>query len=581
MRSRRSQFWLLTAVSLLGAIALLWQAGWLHRPPAPERRAASATRGGRLVATYRSEPKTFNRLMSPRAPEELVRLLTHGSLVRVNRVTQQLEPRLATTWTGSPDGRTWTLTLRDGVRFSDGTPFTAADVAFTFRAVYDQKTASAMASTVRVSGQPLRVTAVDDHTVSIEFPEVYGPGLAILDGVPILPRHKLERYLDAGTFPEAWSTTTPLSEIAGLGPFGLEEYVPGVRLVFARNPHYWLTEGGTRLPHLDAIELRIVPEQNAEVLQLESGAADVINDFVRPEDLASFSRLAEQGRVQVVPVGPSINADLLWFNLVPGTTAARGRPWLQREELREAISHAVDRQAIIDTVYLGEGVPIEGPVTPGHGIWYAGDIPIRAHDPSRARALLQSIGLVDGNGDGRLEDTGGRPARFTIITPKGQTLRERAAAMIQQQLSAAGLQVDVLPLDTNSLIERFQKQDYDAIYFYITADSTDPIAATQFWLSSGGFHFWHPGQAAPATSWEAEIDQLMTRQATTLDVNERRRLFAQVQRLFADHVPAIYFAAPRHTVVMSARVHGATPSVLSPPVLWNAEALSLRAPTTR
>jgi peptide/nickel transport system substrate-binding protein len=285
--------------------------------------------------------------------------------------------------------------------------------------------------------------------------------------------------------------------------------------------------------------------------------------------------------VQVVPVGASINADLLWVNLVPGAASAAGRPWLQREELREAVSHAVDRQAIVDTVYLGEAVPIEGPVTPGHGIWYAGDIPIRSHDPARARSLLQSIGLEDRNGDGRLEDAGGRAARFTIITPKGQTLRERTTAMIQQQLAAVGLQVDVLPLDTSSLIERFQKQDYDAIYFYITADSPDPIGAKQFWLSSGRFHFWHPAQAAPANSWEAEIDQLMTRQATTLDVDERRRLFAQVQRIFADHVPALYFAAPRHTVVMSARVHGATPSVLSPPVLWNAEALSLRAPAPR
>ena len=583
MKSRRSQFWLLGVAALLAAIALLWQTGWLDRAanPAPDAAMGAPARGGRLIATYRSEPQTFNRLVSPRAPEELVRLLTHGSLVRVNRVTQQLEPRLATTWTSSADGRNWTLTLRDDVRFSDGTPFTSADVVFTFRALYDEKAAGVMASTVRVDGQPLRVTALDDRTVRVDFPEVHGPGLAMFDGVPILPRHKLERYLDAGTFQEAWSTTTPPSDIAGLGPFMLDEYVPGVRLVFTRNPHYWASEGGVRLPHLDAIELRIVPEQNAEVLQLETGSADVINDFVRPEDLTSFNRLAEQGRVQVVPVGASINADLLWFNLVPGAASAAGRPWLQREELREAVSHAVDRQAIVDTVYLGEAVPIEGPVTPGHGIWYAGDIPIRSHDPARARSLLQSIGLEDRTGDGRLEDAGGRPARFTILTQKGHTLRERTMAMIQQQLAAVGLQVDILPLDSGSLNGRFKTQDYDAMYFSVSADSADPMAASQFWLSSGGFHFWHPAQTTPATAWEAEIDQLMTRQAVTLDVNERRRLFAQVQRIFADHVLAMTFAAQRHTVVMSARVHGATPSVLSPPVLWNAEALSLRAPAPR
>ena len=103
----------------------------------------------------------------------------------------------------------------------------------------------------------------------------------------------------------------------------------------------------------------------------------------------------------------------------------------------------------------------------------------------------------------------------------------------------------------------------------------------EFWLSSGGFHVWNPRQASPATKWEAEVDQLMKTLMSSMDLGERRRLFTQVQRLFVEHLPAIYFAAQRQTVVMNGRVTGATPSVLPPPVLWNAEALALRTPVAR
>jgi peptide/nickel transport system substrate-binding protein len=519
-------------------------------------------------------------LVSPQAAEELVRLLTHGTLVRVNRQTREVEPRLATSWTSSPDGRTWMLTLRDDVRFSDGTRFTSADVVFTFRAVYEAKTA--MAGDLTVNGQPLSVRATDDRTVEISFPAPYGSGLAIVEGVPMLPRHKLQAALDAGTFKDAWSVTTPPNEVVGTGPFVLQQYTPGVSLIFARNPHYWVHDrAGVTLPYLDEIELRIMPDQNAEALQLESGGADLTNDFIRPEDVASLSRLADAGRLQIVPVGAALNPDVLWINLVPGAAVAKDRPWLQRQELREALSHAVDRQVIVNTVYLGEGEATEGPISSGYGMWHVPGLPVRAHDPAKAKALLQSIGLTDADHDGRLEDRSGRPARFSVITQKGHTLRERTMAIVQKHWADIGLQVDVVALDQQGLVQRFLEGNYDAIFFNISVDLPDPNRLMGFWLSAGGFHVWNPGQSSPSSPWEAEIDDLMTRQSMSLNLEERRRLFEQAQRRFQEHVPAIYFAAQRHMVVMSARVQGATPTVMPPPVLWNAEELSLRAPTSR
>lgn len=562
----------LLAILVVVGVALLWPRS--PSGPGPNAADTNPVRGGRLVATSRTEPKTFNRLASAQAVDALVALLTQASLVRVNRVTGALQPALATEWTSSPDGRTWTLKLREGVEFSDGVPFTSADVLFTFQALYDKKVASEIATGFEIDGKPITVRAPDAHTVIATFPAPYGPGLRLLDALPILPRHKLAAALADGTFRDAWGVTTPPSEIAGLGPFMLKSYVPGERLVFVRNPHYWRRDSqGTALPYLDEIDVDVVPEQNAELLRLESGDADLITTSVRPEDLAVLRPLQTKGVLQLVDAGVGINADGLWFNLTPGAAPARGRPWLQREELRKAVSYAIDRRAIVNTVYLGAAVPIYGTVTPGAGEWYDPNLPKTEYDVNRAKALLTSIGLADHDGDGIREDAAGKPARFALLTQKGQTVRERTAALIQDQLRQVGLAVDVVTLDPGTLFAHYTKRDYDAMYFVALFDSPDPARNLDFWLSSGSFHFWNPNQTRPATSWEGQIDDLMRRESTTLDRTQARQLFVQVQQIMADHLPVIYLAAPTVTVAMSARVHGATPSVLQPSVLWNSDSL--------
>ncbi len=562
-------------VALLAAAGLAY---WFVNTREGSAKPATGTRGGRLIATHRSEPRSLNRYVSPNLAEELVSRLTQDTLVRLNLSTGEIEPRLATEWTNSPDGLTWTLTLRDGVTFSDGAPFSAADVLFSFEVLYDAKVKSPIASSVLVAGSPLTVRALDARRVLVIFPAPYGPGLALLDAVPILPQHKLRSAFDAGKFRDAWGVTTPPSDLAGLGPFVLREYVAGQRLLFARNPRFWRRdEQGASLPYLDEIEVQIVPEQNAEILRLEAGEVDLITDQVRPEDLAALQKLQDQGAVTLNEAGIALNPEMLWFNLDPASPRARTRPWLQRPELRRAISHAVDRQRIVQTVYLGAAEAVFGPVTPGHGEWYLPDLPRTDFDPARAKVLLGSMGLIDRNGDGKVDDERGETARLSILTTKGHTIRERSAAIIQEQLAAVGLSVDVVPMELGSLLSLLMAGtgDYDAVFFSIVLDSFDPVASLDFWISSGSFHLWHPAQTKPASEWEAQIDDLMLKQSTTLDRAERRRLFTEVQRIFAANLPVLYFAAPKVVVATSARVGGALPSVLSPTVLWNAEMLSL------
>jgi peptide/nickel transport system substrate-binding protein len=565
---------LLLAVAL---VAIASAAVWWGRRPAPETTVApGASRGGRLVATIRTEPRSFNRFVARDRTSNLLSLLLHGKLARIDGATQALEPDLAERWTAAGDGRTWTVRLRPGLAFSDGAPLTSADVLFSFAAAYDERTASALGGSLLVGGQPLAVTAPDPQTVVITFPAPFGPGLRLLDNLPILPRHKLGTALEEGRLREMWGLTTPPGELAGAGPFVLADYRPGERLVLARNPRYWRRDDrGAALPRLDTLTLLIVPDQNAELLRLESGETDLISGDVRPEDLAAIRRAADQGRVQLLDVGTALDADYFWFNLTPGAVPA-DRTWLQRRELREAVSLAVDRRALADTVYLGAAVPVAGPVTPGNHDWYDPSLAVPAPDPGRARQLLAAAGLTDRDGDGRLEAPDGSPARFTLLTQKGNSLRERAAAFLQQDLSKVGLAADVVTLEAPALIERLTARQYEAAFFVVQASDTDPASNLDFWLSGGAFHLWNAEQAAPATPWEARIDALMHQQVAVTDPVERRRLFNEVQRIFAQELPAIAFVAPKVSIAIGARVTGVRPSVLQPFVLWDAATLGVR-----
>lgn len=559
----------LVVLSVLPALALVAWLAWPDRGAVPGlgRELRSIT------ATLRSEPATFNRYSGIDYPTHLISHLLHARLVRIDRTTQEVEPWLAERWT-TDDGRRYVLHLRQGVSFSDGHPFTAEDVTFSFEAVYHPSTASPLADSLEVGGRPLRARALASHEVEIEFPVPYGPGLRMLDGLPIYPRHRLEAALRAGTLAAAWGPTTPPADMAGLGPFVLTSYEPGQRLVFDRNPHYWRTgANGERLPLLDRLLLEIVPDQNAELLRLQAGHVDLMQNELRPEDYLPLKREAEAGRLHLLDVGSSLDTHLLWFNLAP--TRADARPWLRRTEMRQAISHAVDRQSFVNTVYLGAADPAWGPVTRANSQWYTPEAWEVDHDPARARDLLAQIGLRDTDGDGTLEDAAGADARFTLLVQKGVTASERGAAVIRDDLARIGIRVDVVALDPGAIMSRWSQRDYDAIYHYFTATDTDPAGNLDFWLSSGSAHLWNPRQPQPATAWERTIDQLMQQQTASLDPAERRQLFDAVQRTFAAQAPALAFAAPRVYVATGSRVADPTAAVQRPQLLWNADVLDI------
>ena len=267
---------------------------------APAGSSGSApSRGGELIASTRSEPVTYNRFVNDgaRAATDVFTLLTQARLVRVNRDDRR--PR------AMAGGRLDDVARRADLHADPPTghpvlrrrPFTSADVLFSFRAAYDPDLKSPIGANLTVYGKKLEVSAPSPRTVVIRFPEPFVPGLRLLDGLPIVPKHKLEAGPRQQAVPGCVARLRSRSaDIVGLGPFQLVEHVSGQRLVFARNPRYFRRDqAGVQLPYLDRLTLAVVPDQNTEALSLEGGEIDLMsNGDIRSQDYAAFKRLSDQ-----------------------------------------------------------------------------------------------------------------------------------------------------------------------------------------------------------------------------------------------------------------------------------------------
>ena len=539
--------------------------------------------GGRLVVSLRSEPKSLNPLTAADATSREVIGAMQSDLVHINRATQLTEPALAKSWKISADGLEYTLTLRQGLRFSDGHPLDADDVLFTFRVYLDESIHAPQRDLLVVDGKPITVRKLDSRTLVFQFAKPYGVEERLFDGFAILPRHLLEKPYQEGKLGQLWTTATPPSEWAGLGPFRLKEYVAGQKLVLERNPYYWKTDTkGNRLPYLDELVFLFVPSSDAQVLRFQSGETDIISRL----SAENFSVLGRQQRgYSMSDAGPGLEYNFLFFNLndlgeKTSVDLARKQKWFRDVRFRQAISAAVDREAIVRLVYQGRGAALWGPVTPGNRRWVDASISHPPRSLDRARTLLKEAGFswsASPNGESTLADSDGKPVEFSLLTSSSNADRNKMATLIQDDLKQLGIRVQIVPLEFRSLSDRVtQSKQYDACILGIASFDADPNSDVSVWLSSGGLHFWNPTQTHPATPWEAEIDRLMEQQLSTPGYDQRKKLYDRVQEILAENQPMIFLASPDILVGAKNSIANFHPAVLEPYVLWNIEQLYFR-----
>ncbi len=512
--------------------------------------------GGELRFCLHAEPKTFNPILVDDDASDTVRYLTGGVLVRLNRSTQQLEPSLAGAWKVSKDGRTIIFTLRDGIAFSDGTPFSADDVVFTMNQLMDPALHSPTGDAFRSGTGTVLSKALASNKVAIAFPSPIAGLDKLFDQVAIMSAH------------------SPLKEKAVLGPFFVAEYLPGSHVTLKRNPNYWRKDSaGRRLPYLDSVRLDIQQNRDLEIMRFRRGEIHLVNAL----DSEYFDRLIAQSPETAHDAGPSMDSEEMWFNQIAAAPIpSYKKEWFKSTAFRRAISEAINRQDIVRIVFNNHATPAIGPVSPANQFWFNSKLQPHAFDHVAATRLLATEGFHQ---DGQtLRDHSGHPVEFSIITNSGNKSRERMATMIQQDLSEIGIKVSVVTLDFPALIERIAHNfDYDACLLGLVNTDLDPNSQMNIWLSSSENHQWNPSQKTPETVWEAEIDNLMRAQASSMDQNKRKQLFDKVQEIVWETEPFIYLIHKNALSAVSQTLTGVTPVVLRPQTFWQADTMSLRA----
>jgi peptide/nickel transport system substrate-binding protein len=535
--------------------------------------------GGRLVVSLRSEPKTLNPVTSADISSREVIAEMTGDLIHINRLSQNTEPALARSWKVSRDGLEYTLKLRHGLRFSDGHALDADDVLFSFQVYVDEKVNSPQRDLLIVGGKPIEVRRLDSDTLIFHLAQPYAAAERLFDSVAILPKHLLEQPYKDGKLSQTWALNTSPEKIAGFGPFRLKEYVAGQHLTLERNPYYWKADRNKqRLPYLDQITFLFVPNADAEVIRFQAGDTDMVSRL-SAEDYSVLKKDQAAHSFHVYDAGPSLEYNFLFFNLnsvLPhNSDISRKQAWFKQAKFRQAISLAIDRDAMVRLVYRGLATPLWTPVTPASSFWIDTAIPHPARSVEQSRQLLKSAGFAWSK-DGTLIDSTGSPVKFTIVTSASNSQRTQMATIAQQDLKELGISVEVVPLEFRSVVDRiFQTHDYDAAILGLGGGDVDPNSQMNVWLSSGNDHIWDLGEAHPATSWEAEIDRLMEKQLSTLKPQARKQLYDRVQEIIADNLPVISLVSPNILVAAKDQLSNFKPVALDPHTLWNAHELFL------
>ena len=511
--------------------------------------------GGEVHFCLRSEPKTFDPQRVDDDASLAVRFLTGGVLARVNRKTQLAEPELAESWKISKDSREITLKLRSGVRFSDGTPFSAGEVAYTFQRLMDPQLHSSTGDAFRSGPGPVTTKEISPTQISVTFPAPVIGLDRLLDQVAIMSRDSAKK------------------EMAVLGPFMVAEYKAGASLQLARNPNYWKHDAqGHALPYLDGITLDIQGNRDVELLRFQRGELDLINTL----DSEYYEKLASTSPGMVHDSGPSLDSEQMWFNQTQKSSIPDyKKAWFRSTAFRQAISEAINRDDLCRIVFRGHARPAIGLLSPANRFWFNSKLKAVAYSPESALNRLTSAGFrMD---QSVLHDPQGYAVEFSVITNSGNKGRERMIVLMQQDLQKIGIKVNVVTLDFPALIERIsQTFNYEAVLLGLSNTDLDPNGQMNVWLSSAEDHQWNPQQKTPETPWEAEIDQLMHAQASTTDAAKRKKSFDRVQEIVLEQNPFIYLITKNALSAVSPRVRGADPVAVAPQTYWNIERWTLQ-----
>jgi peptide/nickel transport system substrate-binding protein len=481
--------------------------------------------GDTFIEASIGEPSTLLPVLASDSASSAINSLVYNGLLRYDK-NLQLEGVLASDWEISPDDLTITFYLRREVRWHDGTPFTSADVLFTFNMYLDPEVPTSYAEDFK---QVAHAEAPDPYTFRVTYREPYAPALESW-ATPVHPRHLLEGQ-DV--------TKSPLGRAPiGTGPYRLVEWKPGEKLVLEANPDYY--EGK---PYLRRVVYRIIPDTSTQFLELQSGGLDFMGltpiQFSTQTDTPAFRRNFNKYRYL------GFGYSYLGYNL--------RKPLFQDIRVRQAIAHAIDKQELIDGVLLGLGQPATGPYKPDSWV-YNPEVKNYPYDPAAARALLEAAGWQYVNGSG-VREKGGQKLAFTIVTNQGNDLRAKTAEIVQRRLKEVGIDVQIRIVEWATFLKEF----------IFTGNFDATILGWTGGPEPDQYNIWHSSKTGPRELnfiqyRNAEVDDLLERGRRTFDQAERKRLYGRFQEILAEEQPYTFLYIPEALPAVARRFRGIEPA---------------------
>lgn len=537
--------------------------------------------GGRLVRDQLGEPKSFNPIVASETSTTDYTYRIFEGLTKESPFDGAALPALAESWEVSPDGLVWTFKLRKDVKFSDGSTFDAHDVVFTWNdLVYDLNRPAdkkeprwpcSMRDLTTFDGKIVKWEALDDFTVRTTLPVKVAIWPELMSQPMICSREKLADSVAAGTFGGTMGADSKTEDIVTTGPWLFGSYVRGERVTLKRNPNYWRKDAaGQSLPYLNEIVFLVVQKFDTAYLRFENGETDIYHAYRAGKDIAALRPKQQSANFKLYQLGPEASTLFLTFNMNLDAARAGKLPeykakWFRDTRFRQAVSHAVDRTALVRNVYRNFGRPQYAPYTLAEGPFRT-DVPPIPLDLDRAKALLADMGLTDRNGNGVIEDEQGNEVSFTIITNAGNTTREEMTTFIATDLRKLGMKVNSIFLEFNQMIDRLDvSYDWEAMVMGFTS-TFDPHGGSNFWKSNSENHLWWPKQAQPGFDWEKQIDDIFYRGIQELDREKRRMIYAEWVRIAHKEQPVVYLAVRERVDAIRNKFGNLFPS---PNPLWD------------
>lgn len=528
--------------------------------------------GGTLVASTIGEgPKTFNPFNSKDNISSTMSEIMYDGLLSTHPTTGQPIPKLAESF--SVNGKDYIIHLRHGVKWSDGKPITADDVVFTWKnIILDGYGNTSTRDSIIIDGKLPTVEKIDNYTVKFTTPEPFAPFIRMLS-TPIAPKHVFEPAVKRGKeyFETFLSTNTPPSQFVTSGAFKLKEYVPAQRVVFEKNPNYYvINKQDKKLPYLDKLVYLIVGDINNEVLKFEGGELDVIG--LQGANVARFKELEKHSDFKVYNLGPNTGTMFVSLNLnnrendkgnynVPLTK----QQWFQDKNFRQAIDYAIDRKNMVFNIANGLGAPLFTAESL-NSIFLNKDLPPYDKNIQKSKELLKKSGFYTDK-KGKLYDKFGNPVEFDLFTNAGNTEREAIGVMVKQDLEDLGMKINFKPVEFNTLVNKLvNTYDWDMVIMGLTGSPLEPNGGKNVWMSNGTLHMFNQRPAGYNKDdrfyWEKQIDELFIKGALATDFKSRKKYYDEYQKIVYEEKPFIYIYSPLVISAIRTKFKNLYPSML-------------------